>query len=97
LQLQSPPTKSQGGSLLHLIPTAHDASYDNSQVLGSILYTHYAYPFELAGTILLVAIVAAISLSLHGERDRKVQRIKDQVAVKSSDRLRMVKMKSEKK
>ena len=74
----------------------HSADYSNTSELGMSLYTHYLYPFEIAGAILLVAIIAAISLTMRRPRSTKAQKPGDQVAVKSTDRLRIVKMKIEK-
>jgi NADH-quinone oxidoreductase subunit J len=74
----------------------HSADYSNTAELGMTLYTHYLYPFEIAGAILLVAIIAAIALTMRGPRSSKAQKPGDQVAVKSTDRLRIVKMKVEK-
>ena len=74
----------------------HGADYSNTKELGVTLYTHYLYPFEIAGAILLVAIIAAISLTMRGPRSSKAQNPGEQVAVKSTDRLRIVKMKVEK-
>ncbi len=74
----------------------HSADYSNTAELGLTLYTHYLYPFEIAGAILLVAIIAAIALTIRGPRSSKAQKPGDQVAVKSTDRLRIVKMKVEK-
>lgn len=73
----------------------HSADYSNTAELGVSLYTHYLYPFEVAGAILLVAIIAAIALTMRGARSSKAQKPGDQVAVKSTDRLRIVKMKVE--
>ena len=67
------------------------ASYSNTQALGSVLYTHYAYPFELAAVVLLVAIVAAIALTTRTRRGLKRQDINRQVNVQSTDRVRLVK------
>ncbi len=74
----------------------HGADYSNTTELGKALYTSYLYPFEIAGAILLVAIIAAIALTMRGPRSSKAQKPGDQVAVKSTDRLRIVKMKVEK-
>ncbi len=71
----------------------HPASYSNVQELGSVLYTQYVYPFEIASAILLVAIVAAISLAFRGKRGGKSQRIAEQVAVRKADRYYVVNMK----
>ncbi len=73
----------------------HGADYSNTKELGATLYTHYLYPFEIAGAILLVAIIAAITLTMRGPRSSKAQKPGEQVAVKSTDRLRIIKMKSE--
>jgi NADH-quinone oxidoreductase subunit J len=74
----------------------HSADYSNTKELGTTLYTNYLYPFEIAGAILLVAIIAAIALTMRSPRSRKGQKPGNQVAVKSTDRLRIVKMKVEK-
>ena len=75
-----------------LAPAAHLADYSNTAELGRVLYTDYLLAFELASVILLVAIVAAIALTL---RDRKESKSIDpamQVSVKKSDRIRILKM-----
>ena len=76
-------------------PTAPD--YSNTLELGQVMYTKYAYPFELAAVLLLVAIVAAISLTLRRRPGLKVQDINKQVAVDAKDRIRIVKMNPEKR
>jgi NADH-quinone oxidoreductase subunit J len=68
--------------------------YSNATALGTALFTRYAYAIEIAAMLLLVAIIAAISLTLRPRRGLKVQDIRAQVAVRAEDRLRMVKMKS---
>jgi NADH-quinone oxidoreductase subunit J len=73
------------------------ADYSNTQALGSVLYTRYAYPFELAAVLLLVAIVAAISLTMRRRPGLKQQDIARQVAVRPEDRVRLVKMDAEKR
>jgi len=55
-----------------------------------VLYTQYAYPFELAAVVLLIAIVAAIVLTMRRRPGHKYQDIAAQVAVRKSDRLRVV-------
>jgi NADH-quinone oxidoreductase subunit J len=72
-------------------------NYNNSMELGRVLFTDFLYPFEIAGAILLVAIVAAISLTLRKGRSNKTQDPDDQASVKRKDRIRIVNMKSEKK
>jgi NADH-quinone oxidoreductase subunit J len=78
-----------------LVP--HPADYSNTRELGRVLYTVYAYPFEIAAGILLAAIVAAIALTMRRRPETKYQNPAQQVRVKRSERVRLVKMKSEKK
>ncbi len=74
----------------HALPLPHPASYDNTAELGAVLYTTYVYPFEIASVILLVAIVAAISLTLRRRQGIKRQDPAQQVAVRREDRVRLV-------
>ncbi len=74
----------------------HSADYSNSAFLGKTLYTDYLFPFEIAGAILLVAIIAAISLTLRGRKDSKSQDPARQVAVKRNDRVKLVSVPAEK-
>jgi len=76
---------------------AEPADYSNTLALGSVLYTRYAYPFELAAVLLLVAIVAAISLTMRRRAGLKHQDISRQVAVRREDRVRLVKMDADKR
>jgi NADH-quinone oxidoreductase subunit J len=69
--------------------------YSNTEALGAVLYTEHVYAFEIAAAILLLAIVAAISLTMRRRPGLKQQIISEQVAVKASDRIRMVKMDAE--
>ena len=78
-------------------PARHAADYSNTEELGGLLYTVYMYPFEIAAVILLVAIVAAISLTLRHRPDTKYQSPSEQVTVRKADRLRVVKVDSEEK
>ena len=77
-------------------PAPHPADYSNTKELGRLLYTDYVYAFELAAVILLVAIVAAIALTLRRRKDSKYIDPAEQVRVKRNDRLRIVKMQAEK-
>jgi NADH-quinone oxidoreductase subunit J len=72
--------------------TPTPAGYSNTLALGQLLYTRYAYPLELAAMLLLVAIIAAITLTLRHRPGYKQQDISAQVAVRREDRLRVVKM-----
>lgn len=78
-----------------LIPATSTIS--NTQALGSILYTEYAYPFEIVGVLLLLAIIASIALSSKEKRFNKSIPYEKQFNVKSTDRVRIVKMESNKK
>jgi len=79
-------------------PAAAPADYNNTEALGSVLYTVYMYPFEIAAVILLVAIIAAIGLTMRKRPETKSQNQSDQVKVKKGpDRMRVVKMPSEQK
>ena len=71
--------------------------YDNTKALGAVLYTEHVYAFEIAAVILLLAIVAAITLTMRKRPGLKVQDIASQVAVRSKDRVRIVKMDAESK
>lgn len=79
------------------MPAPFPADYSNTAALGSVLYTEYAYPFEVAGALLLAAIIAAITLSHRKPKNRKVQDIARQLARNPKDTLRMVNLPSEKK
>ena len=85
------------GLLAAPAPQAHAANYSNTKELGRLLYTEYVYPFEIAAVILLVAIVAAIALTLRRRKETKSQNPAEQVRVQRKDRVRLVAMASEKK
>ncbi len=72
-------------------PAARGADYNDVAHLGMVMYTDYVLAFIAAGCLLLVAMVAAISLAYRGHRAKR-QRPSDQVKVKASDRIRLVKM-----
>jgi NADH-quinone oxidoreductase subunit J len=76
-------------------PARHGADYSNTAELGSVLYTEYVYPFEIASVILVVAIIAAIALTMRKRAETKTQNPAEQVKVKSTDRLRVIKMEAE--
>ena len=78
-------------------PPLQAADYSNTKELGRLIYTEYVYAFELAAVILLVAIVAAIALTLRRRVGPRFMEPSEQVKVKRSDRVRMVSMPSEKK
>ncbi len=69
--------------------------YSNTKALGAVLYTEHVYAFEIAAVILLLAIVAAITLTMRKRPGIKTQDIAKQVAVRAKDRVRIVKMESE--
>jgi NADH-quinone oxidoreductase subunit J len=78
-------------------PAASPAGYSNTKELGRLLYTDYVYPFELAAVILLVAIVAAIALTLRRRKHGKYIDPGEQVQVRRNDRLKIISMPAEKK
>ena len=70
-------------------------TYSDTAALGKVMYTDYLLPFELAAVVLLVAIVAAIALTLREKRENKSMSPADQVLVRKKDRLRVINMPSE--
>jgi len=74
---------------------SHPEGYSNTAELGRVMYTDYFLPFELAAVVLVVAMVAAIMLTLRDRKDTKAMNPADQVRVRKQDRLRMVKMAAE--
>ncbi len=71
------------------------AEYGNTRLLGIELYTHYLYPLQLAAVLLLVAMVAALALTLRKRKDVRAMDPGQQVRVKRADRVRMVSMPAE--
>jgi NADH-quinone oxidoreductase subunit J len=79
-------------------PVPKAAGHSNTHDLGMLIYTDFVYPFEIAAVILLVAIVAAIALTLRARRKHiKYQNPSEQIKVRREDRVRIVQMKSEKR
>ncbi len=77
-------------------PGAASFSEGNTRALGTLLYTEHLYAFEIAGYILLLAIVAAITLTLRRRRGLlRTQQVSEQVATRPKDRVRLVKMQAE--
>lgn len=73
----------------HADLVAKPTDYSNTQELGELLFTEYVYPFEIAGVILLVAIIAAITLTMRKRTVSKQQKPHEQVAVRSKGRVRL--------
>ena len=73
-------------------PKPTPEGYSNTKELGAVLYTQHVYAFEIASVILLLAIVAAITLTMRPRRGLKVQNVAKQVAVRREDRVRIVKV-----
>jgi NADH-quinone oxidoreductase subunit J len=69
--------------------------YSNTEAVGAVLYTDYVYPFQLAAVVLLIAIVAAIALTMRRRPGLKTQDVSRQVAVRRKDRVRLVKVEPE--
>ena len=78
-------------------PVAAAGDFNNLVELGRVLYTDYAYPFEIAAILLLTAIVAAISLTHRKPKNRKAQQVSQQVSIQRKNRVRLINMPSEKK
>jgi len=78
-------------------PVKHAADYSNTKALGRLIYTDYVYAFELAAVLLLIAMVAAIALTLRRRKDAKSQVVGRQIAVKRNDRVRIVSVPAEPK
>jgi len=76
-------------------PAPKPADYSNTAELGRQIYTDYLLPFELASVVLLVAIVAAIALTLRQRKDSKYISPSDQINIRREDRIRMVNLRSE--
>ena len=70
------------------------AQYSNTKEIGKVLYSEYLYPLEIAAVILLVAIIAAIALTLRARKDSKNTNPADQIRVKRGDRVSLVKIKA---
>ena len=79
------------------LPADPGPGYSNTRELGRLLYTEYVYPFELAAIVLLVAIIAAIALTMRKRKDTRYQNPAQQVVVRREERVRLVSMPAEKK
>lgn len=86
---------SKFGAEAYPLPVPKAADYSNTKDLGSVLYTEFVLQFELAAVILLVAIIAAIALTMRRRPNTKYQSPNKQTMVKKADRLRIIKMDSE--
>jgi NADH-quinone oxidoreductase subunit J len=71
------------------------ANYSNAKALGLVLYTEYVFPFELAAVVLLVAMIAAIALTLRHRKETKYQRPAEQLRASKAARLKIVDLASE--
>ncbi len=89
-------SKGRFGVEMFPIPAPNSTSYSNTRELGELLYTNYLLPFEVAGVILLVAILAAVALTLRTRPGIKTQDPSAQVRTRRDESVRLVKMKSEK-
>jgi len=82
----------RGFQLVAPAPSAQALEIGNTKLLGIEIYTEYLYPLQLAAVLLLVAIIAAIALTLRGRKDSRHMDPSQQVRVKKADRVRLVKM-----
>jgi NADH-quinone oxidoreductase subunit J len=78
------------------VPPPNPVGHSNTQALGELLYTNYLLPFEVAGVILLVAMIAAVALTFRKRTGIKTQDPARQVRARRDESVRLVKMKSEK-
>ncbi|NSX17417.1 NADH-quinone oxidoreductase subunit J [Cupriavidus taiwanensis] len=74
---------------------SQEPGYSNTAALGKLIYTDYIYAFEVAGIILLVAIIAAVALTLRRRKDVKAQDVSAQLRTRRDDRVRLVPMTAE--
>jgi NADH-quinone oxidoreductase subunit J len=84
------------GADMFPVPPPNSADYSNTRELGELLYTNYLLPFEVAGIVLLVAIIAAVALTLRTRPGIKTQDVVAQVRTRRDESVRLVKMKPEK-
>jgi NADH-quinone oxidoreductase subunit J len=82
------------GTDMFPLPAANPEGFSNTEAVGELLYNNYLLPFEVAGIILLVAIIAAIALTLRKRSDIRTQNPSLQVQVRREERVRLVKMPS---
>lgn len=73
-------------------PALVSANFSNTAALGDVLYTYYAFPFEVAGVLLLAAIISAISLTHRKTYNKKMQNVAKQIEVNPKNRVRLVKL-----
>lgn len=76
----------------YAVPPMQGTDVSNTQALGMTLFTQYLYPFEVAGVLLLVAMIAAITLAHRGVRARQQVSITEQLSVRAEQRVRLVSM-----
>jgi NADH-quinone oxidoreductase subunit J len=88
--------KGRFGAEMFPVPEPNPADYSNTRELGELLYSNYLLPFEVAGIILLVAMIAAVALTLRTRPGIKTQDVGAQVRTRRDESVRLVKMKSEK-
>jgi NADH-quinone oxidoreductase subunit J len=83
------------GTTAPVQPMLEELTTNNTHALGMLIFVDYVYAFEVAGVILLVAIIAAVALTLRNRKDSKSQNVAEQVNVNAADRMRIVKMESD--
>lgn len=84
-------------AILGQSPLHYPANYSNTKAMGTLLFTNYLYPFEIAAMVLLVAMISAIALAFFGRKPgTKSQQVSKQHLVTKADRLKIIKMKPEK-
>ena len=88
--------KGRFGAEMFPVPMPNPADYSNTRELGELLYTNYLLPFFVAGAVLLVAMISAVSLTLRKRPGVKMQNPSEQVRTRREESVRLVKMKAEK-
>jgi len=88
-------THGRFGAAAFALPAPHPDGYSNTKEVGEWLFTHFLLPFEAAGIILLIAIIAAIALTLRKRTEIKTQNPARQAMVRSADRVRIARMRPE--
>jgi len=89
-------SKGRFGVEMFPVPASNPEGYSNTRELGELLYTNYLLPFEVAGVVLLVAMIAAVALTLRTRPGIKSQNVNAQVRTRRDESVRLVKMKPEK-
>jgi NADH-quinone oxidoreductase subunit J len=83
------------GAPVHDVAAGAYAGWSNTRLIGKVIYTDYIFAFEIAGLVLLVAVIAAVALTGAKGKDSKRQDVSAQIRVRREDRVRLVRMAAE--